>query len=171
VTILAFVMLMMSAQPAKQATAVQVPSIVTNPGRYGPYYHLRLVLTGESVIFAESDRQVRDGGQFEIRLRRNLFPVQAPACKGALILRMPWTSTATPDRAQKTQAKEALLNRIRRLESTRGETVPVVLELNPYVRVISRSPLRVELTGCNLFFRHASGGYVDRLEPIAAVAN
>jgi hypothetical protein len=169
VTILALVMLAMPAWSATQAAPVPAWSIVTNPGRYGPYYHVAFDLTAKSVKFAESDRHVRDGGQFEIRLRAGQFPIQAPACRDSLVLRMPWTSSAAPAAAEKIRTKDALLKRIRELESNRNDTVRIVVELNPYVRVVSRSPLRVELTGCNLFFRHASGGYVDHVEPIASV--
>jgi hypothetical protein len=44
--------------------------------------------------------------------------------------------------------------------------VPVVRELNPYVKVINRTPLRLQLTQCNVFFRHAFGGYVDDTQPL-----
>lgn len=167
-TIVYLLMLMLPAGAAAQTAAAEAPPIVANPGRYGPYYHLRMVLTAESVRLGDSDRQVRDGGQFEIRLRPDHFPIPAPACSGALILRMPWSSSLTPGAAEKIQAKAAVLDRIRRLESNPGERVPVVVELNPYVRVTHTSPLRVALTGCNVFFRHALGGYVDHLEPIAS---
>ena len=140
--------------------------IVAQPGRYGPYYHLRLELTAADVDFAASDRRARSGGQFQLRLRRDRFPVAAPRCRGPIILRMPWTAPDTPDAADKIAAKEALLARLLALAEAPGEAVAVVLELNPYVEVVSRTPLRVRLTGCNVFFRQAFGAYVDRTGPV-----
>ena len=76
-------------------------SVVVEPGRYGPYFHLRLGLTAADIDFAASDRRTRSGGQFELRLHRERFPVPAPHCRGTVILRMPWTPPDTPDAAAK----------------------------------------------------------------------
>jgi hypothetical protein len=142
------------------------PSIVVQAGRYGPYYHLRFGLTAAAIDFAASDRRARSGGQFELRLRPEQFPVPAPHCRGTLILRMPWTAPDVPEAAAKIAAKQELLARIFALAQAPGAVVPVVLELNPYVEVVSRSPLRLRLTQCNVFFRQAFGGYVDHTGPL-----
>lgn len=151
-----------------QSVAVPVPPVVVTQGKYGPYYHVPMELRAEDVIFAQSDRQVRDGGQFDIRIRASRFPIPAPSCRGALVLRMPWTSSRQAGAATSIRAKEELLRRIRALESNPSAVVPVVIELNPYVRVVSRSPLRLQLTGCNVFFRHAAGAYVDHVDADAS---
>src|SRR5215471_12509439 len=83
------------------ASAQTEGQVVVNPGRYGPYYHLRLELTAQAVDFAASDNAMRSGGQFEIRLRREYFPVPAPKCRTSLILRMPWTSPETAGAKEK----------------------------------------------------------------------
>jgi hypothetical protein len=142
--------------------------IVVNEGRYGPYYHLRLELTANAIYFAQSDRTARSGGQFEIKLRREMFPVPAPRCRGAIILRMPWTSPLATDVKEKIAAKQELLKRILELEKRSGGIVPVVIELNPYVKAVSRVPLKLELTQCNVFFRDAHGAYIDNTEPVKA---
>jgi len=139
---------------------------VIEPGRYGPYYHLRFGLTAADIDFSASDRTARSGGQFQLRLRPQRFPVPAPRCRGDLILRMPWTPPDVPDAAAKIAAKQQLLARIRALAEAPGEVVTVVLELNPYVEVVSRDPLRIQLTQCNVFFRQALGGYVDHTGPV-----
>jgi hypothetical protein len=78
---------------------------------------------------------------------------------------MPWTATDVPQADAKIAAKKALLARIWKLE--RGpSTIPVELELNPYVEVISRSPLRLQLTECNVFFRQNFGAYIDYSGPL-----
>jgi len=148
------------------AAAAPAPAISVQPGPYGPYYHLRFALTAAAVDLAASDRRVRSGGQFEIRLRPERFPVPAPHCRGNLILRMPWTAPYAPDAAAKIAAKEALLARILALAKSPDDVVTVVLELNPYVEVTSRDPLGLELTQCNVFFRQASGAYIDTTGPL-----
>ncbi len=140
--------------------------IVVNEGRYSPYYHLRLELNAETIDFAESDRTARSGGQFEIRLRREKFPVPAPRCRGSIILRMPWTSPLATEAKEKIATKEELLKRILALENNPNEVLPVVIELNPYVKLVSRRPLKVQLTQCNVFFRDAHGAYVDATGPV-----
>lgn len=148
------------------ASGGTVSAVVVNPGRYGPYYHMRFVLTAAAIDFTTSDRRARSGGQFELRLRPEHFPIPAPHCRSSLILRMPWTAPNVPEATQKIVAKQALLERILTLEQDPNAVVPVVLELNPYVEIISSTPLRLRLTQCNIFFRHAFGGYVDDTGPL-----
>jgi hypothetical protein len=148
------------------ASAGAVSAIVVNPGRYGPYYHMRFVLTAAAIDFTASDRRARSGGQFELRLRPEHFPVPAPHCRSSLILRMPWTAPNVPEATKKIVAKQALLERILTLEQNPQAVVPVVLELNPYVEIVSSTPLQLRLTQCNVFFRQAVGGYVDDTGPL-----
>lgn len=140
--------------------------ITVNQGRYGSYYHLRLALKADVIDFGQSDRVARSGGQFELKLHREKFPVPAPNCRGPIILRMPWTSPQAIEAKKKIAAKEHLLRRILMLENHPNEAVSVVIELNPYVEVVSRTPLKVQLTQCNVFFRDASGAYIDDTEPL-----
>ena len=44
-----------------------------------------------------------------------------------------------------------------------SKTTTVILELNPYVKVLQKEPLQVELENCNVFFRHKAGDYFDQL--------
>jgi hypothetical protein len=140
------------------------PAIVVNPGRHGPYYHMRFDLVASGIDFSQSDRSAGPGGQFTVRLRPEHFPVPAPSCRGDLILRMPWTSPSLPDANLKIAAKMALQERILKLEHTPDAAVPVVLELNPYVQMVSRAPLLLRLTQCNVFFRQVLGAYVGDTE-------
>jgi len=139
----------------------ETPAIVVNSGRYAPYYHMRFDMTAAAIDFSRADRSVGPGGQFTIRVRAARFPVPAPSCRGDLVLRMPWTAPGVPEAERKVAAKAALLDRLLALEHTPEGRVPVVLELNPYVRVMSQSPLTLQLTQCNVFFRQVAGGYVD----------
>jgi len=140
--------------------------IFVTPGKYGPYYHVRLQLKAAAIDFTASDHTISSGGQFEIRLRLEYFPVPAPNCRGPVILRMPWTAPDDAGAREKIAAKEALLKKILALEQFPQETLSVVVELNPYVEVVGRDPLRLRLTECNVFFRHAFGAYVDHTRPL-----
>jgi hypothetical protein len=141
--------------------------IIVNEGRFGPYYHLRLDLNAEDIDFSQSDRTASSGGQFELRLRPDKFPVPAPHCRGSIILRMPWTSPQAIEAKKKISAKEDLLKRILKLQHSRDAGLSVVIELNPYVEVVSRAPLKTRLTQCNVFFREAFGAYVDHVRPLS----
>jgi hypothetical protein len=143
-----------------------LPTIVRHPGPSGPYYHLRFLLTAPAIDFAASDRQTKSSGQFELRLRPEHFPIPAPYCRSTLILRMPWTDPTVSDAMQHIATKEAILVRIWALAQAPQAIVPVILELNPYVKVIRQRPLQLQLTQCNIFFRHAFGGYVDHTGPL-----
>jgi hypothetical protein len=147
--------------PAAAAPPAKPPAVTVTAGRYGPYYHLPYELTAAAIDFERSDGEPRDGGQFEIRVQASRFPIAAPKCRGAIVIRMPWTAPDAGDAATKIAAKHALLQRIRALQRAPEATVPVTLELNPYVEVVKRSPLRLALTRCNVFFRHRDGAYVD----------
>lgn len=149
------------AVAAAAAEPPKPPDVVVTPGRYGPYYHLRYDLTAAAIDFQHSDRAPRSGGQFEIRLRPGRFPISAPKCRRSIIVRMPWTAPTDPDAPQKIAVKERLLARIQALRHAPHDVLPVTLELNPYVKVARRSPLRLQLSECNVFFRHSRGGYVD----------
>jgi hypothetical protein len=142
------------------------PDITVSSGRYGSYYHMQFDLTAAGIDFDKSDKAASSGGQFELRLKPEYFPIPAPHCTGALILRMPWTAPDVPQADAKVAAKKALLAHIWGLARNPDARVSVELELNPYVEIISRSPLRLQLTECNVFFRQAFGGYVDYSGPL-----
>jgi hypothetical protein len=142
------------------------PEINVTKGRYGLYYSMSFDLTARAIDFARSDRTATSGGQFELHLKPEWFPIAAPHCRGPLILRMPWTAPGIAQAETKIAAKKALLARIWKLQRDPGLTVPIELELDPYVEMVSRSPLRLQLTECNLFFRHAFGGYIDYSGPL-----
>jgi hypothetical protein len=142
------------------------PEISVNAGPYGPFYQMRFDLTAAVIDFDQSDREASSGGQFEFRLRPEQFPIPAPRCRGSLILRMPWTAPNGPQAEAKIVAKKALLARIWKLGRNPSSSIPVELELNPYVEVISRSPFRLQLTECNVFFRQSLGAYIDYSGPL-----
>jgi hypothetical protein len=158
------------------------PDIHISHGKYNDYYHMRFVLTPEnceltvplSERFPKYDKtneySFSDGGQFEVFIRKSQFPVSAPHTnRDYLILRMPWTNPALPDSNQHIAVKRQLFEKIRKMKGDNKGSVEVVVELNPYVSVLEKQPLSLELTGRNIFFRHAHGGYIDYIGPLVPV--
>ncbi|MFK3862270.1 hypothetical protein [Pseudoalteromonas rhizosphaerae] len=82
--------------------------------------------------------------------REEYFPITAPMCKKNIIIRMPYSKSE--------KRKRALYNAL-----LLSKTMTVILELNPYVKVLQKEPLQVELENCNVFFRHKAGDYFDQL--------
>jgi len=134
-------------------------TIHTNKGKYKNYYHFEYALENKSIIGDKSNIKLEEGGMFELRLNKKQFPINAPNCKSGIILRMPWTDPDSENASQYIQEKKNLLDKIIALDNNR---LNVVIELNPYIKLINESPLELELTRCNIFFRHAKGRYIDK---------
>jgi hypothetical protein len=124
----------------------------------GLHYELCYELSGANAELRKGT-SFSSGGQFEVLIPKEKFPVAAPKCGRALILRMPWTDPAARDAAAKVRQKRELYDAIGALKSG-ARQVDVAIDLAPYVRVLARDPLQVELTGCNIFFAQKSGAYV-----------
>ena len=148
--------------------------IHVNPGKYNNYYHISYTLTPENceLKIPISERTPKytetneytfsEGGQFEVFLRKSYFPVHAPHLKGEfIILRMPWTDPDDPDSNQKIEVKRHLFDSIRKMKIIGKGSVLVVLELNPYIKVVQDDPLKLELSGRNIFFRQSHDSYID----------
>ena len=133
--------------PASGSACEPGPGIVANPGRYGSYYHRCLALGARMIDFEASDRVASSGGQFEVRLHRETFPIAAPACQGSIILRMPWTAPGKDDYAAKVEDKRRLLARIRELERSDKALLPVVVELVSGTKLPVATPSFKQLPG------------------------
>ena len=132
------------------SSATFAVEVTVNPGKYSDYYHMPYLL--QPGKYQVNDAYgFNDGGQFEVLVPKQYFPVPAPNCRRNIIIRMPWSE----HEATKKALYETLL--------TATEPVPVILELNPYVEVLQEQPLSLELTYCNVFFRHRNGDYYRHL--------
>lgn len=154
------------------------PTIYASEGRYTRYYHLLLKLRPQDfeLTVPVDQRQPRystenryefsESGQFEIFVRKEAFPVPAPKCERYIVVRMPGTDPSTPAAAQKLEQKRTLFDALKELKNSGSSELDVAIELNPYVQVVTRDPLQLELTQCNVFFRQAGGAYVDHVGPV-----
>ncbi|NOQ79535.1 MAG: hypothetical protein GQ546_09060 [Gammaproteobacteria bacterium] len=109
-------------------------------------------------------KTVLNNGQFEIFIYKDKFPIPANNCKGKLILRMPSTLSDSKTPKESIQKKVALYNEIKNISEEGKESVDVIIELNPYVLIKSKSPLKLELENCNIFFRTIKNNYIDTLQ-------
>jgi hypothetical protein len=114
----------------------------------------------------ETNSAFREDGFFEVFIRAPEFPIAAPNCPSDwIILRMPATLNDAGQREVKIAQKKALWDRLQKIYSRKAGSQEVIIELNPYLRVIDPSPPKVELQYCNVFFRHAHGAYVPYTGP------
>lgn len=160
------------------------------------YYHLRYTLTQDnsSLVTPEEWLQCHysmvwgepinpegcwcnrpywvGNGAFVIYLKKDVFPIISECKSDWLKLKM------NPNRSERVyQTSEAALahaltskrdlwHQIGDLHEGRLEQLEVILELNPYLTVLSEKPLRLKLNHCNLYFRTVNNAYIDHLKAI-----
>jgi hypothetical protein len=143
------------------------------------YYHLLFTLTPtnssltvppscKNAMYRTEDVATFDpSGLFEVYIRASDFPVPAPNCYGGwIILRMPATGCDASEIDTKVAAKKELWDRLQKMHTSKSGSVEVVIELNPYVRVVDAATPKLELEYCNVFFRQAYGAYVPYAGPL-----
>ncbi|WP_432460916.1 MULTISPECIES: hypothetical protein [unclassified Agarivorans] len=136
--------------------------VVTSTSNGKSYYHLKLSLNDQSISSIKefsADQFAMNGGQFEVRVQQNSFPIKAPNCKGDLILRMPWTNSNLDTAEDFIDEKYNVYKAIVGTSKSEVGNVDVYIELNPYVQLVAND---FELTECNVFFRHANGQYIPK---------
>jgi len=67
--------------------------------------------------------------------------------------------------AEAVSGKRAIWEQITALEAGQRGPLEVVIQLNPYVTVIQKDPLELELDYCNIWFRTAFRAYLPHTEP------
>jgi hypothetical protein len=123
--------------------------IKINKGLYADYYHMAYTLElGKYAI--NSDYGFKKGGEFEVLVPKEYFPIPGPHCKKGIAIRMP-----SSNNEEKKRRLYDLLNA--------QETVDVVLELNPHFVGVGTDPLQLKLIFCQVFFRHKLNDYYDHL--------
>lgn len=164
VSILVFEFLVCSCSYALNEGPNTERHYVVNQAKDGKtYYHLSYQLKGSNLVKIDqlSEQKFKDnGGQFEVRIKKDLFPIKAPACKSDIILRMPW---APPN--YDPGAKYTLYKNIVKVFQGEKESIRVAIELNPYVEMKNSE---LSLTQCNVFFRHADHEYVPHTKSLDA---
>ena len=178
------------------AQEVTVNTTIGKDGVERTYYHLKYTLTPQNSTIVTPKEWLQchyskvwgepinpkgcwcrkpywDGsGRFVIYIKKDVFPILANCNSDWLLLRMnPNRSTTVYESSEDAQAnaletKHNLWRQITALHKGKTEKLEVVLELNPYVTVLSETPLQLKLDHCNLYFRTANNAYVDHLKKV-----
>ena len=180
------------------AQEVAINTTLGKDGVERSYYHLKYTLTRENstlvtpkewlqchycVVWQEPinpkgcyhNRCYWDGsGNFIVYIKKDVFPIPSGCNSDWLKLEMKpnrsgrvyETSEAALSHAL--ESKRQLWLQIVELHEGRLEQLEVVLELNPYVSVLSDSPLLLKLNHCNLYFRTADNKYINHLKAVEA---
>ncbi len=159
---------------AQDTGTVQPPGvIVANQSGDRTYHHITFNLTPDDLVLDQETMSralaymLTDGGQFEIYVRPNLLPIETPTCEGGVIVRMPWTIPTLSDADEAVAEKAALLAEFDALRAGQTAMVQSTIELDPYL-TIDDAGQPLALTQCNVFFRHASGRYIDHNSALTA---
>lgn len=179
------------------AQDVAINTTLGKDGVERTYYHLKYALTRENstlvtpkewlqchyaIVWGEAinpkgcwcREPCWDGsGGFVIYVKNDVFPIPADCNSDWLLLRMNANRSPSVYESSEVELSHALESKrelwlqIVALHEGRLEQLEVVLELNPYVTVLSESPLRLKLDHCNLYFRTADNAYIDHLNAVA----
>lgn len=129
----------------------------------GKYYHFKFTLTPENSELPPQDFS-EHSGDFYVFIDKAAFPVRAPERCSRIVLRMPLTFNAAYKTAlEGIASKRNIYEQIKKMQETGAGSVAAIVGLNPNFIVKSENPLRVELTGCDVFFRDDNGKYIDYL--------
>lgn len=154
--------------------------IVVSQGKFTKYYHLKLKLHPDDFELSipnssrapkysdNNDYQFNEGGQFEVFIKRDTFPIPLKGSPNSkyIILRMPWTNPETPGASLFINEKKHLFDELVGIKKSLYESLTIVAELNPYIEVLKHNPLSLQLTEPNIFFRQASGRYINYTGPL-----
>lgn len=164
-----------------------------------PYYHLKYTLTPDNSTLVTPEEWLQchyckvwqepinpegcyhnrcywDGsGSFIVYIKKDVFPIPSGCRSDWLKLEMKPNRTGRVYESSEAALAHALASKrelwlqIVALHEGRLEQLEVILELNPYVSVLSQTPLRLKLDHCNLYFRTADNAYIDHLNAIDVI--
>jgi len=133
-------------------------------GKKQDYYHMEYVLTADNLIMTEAKSAlnlVNDGGKFTVHIKKNAFPLAAPSCKERIELIMPMTKSTHLSALKKIRKKRELHNALWEVVNGTRKEQKIILEINPYFKIVNQAPIELELTKCSIYFRTARDAYVD----------
>ncbi|MEM7442966.1 MAG: hypothetical protein AAF414_06520 [Pseudomonadota bacterium] len=154
-------------------TPYPAAEIVVNQSGGQTYHHITLEFTNADLALdtelmsRDLAYTLADGGQFEIYVSPEIFPIETPSCGNGVIVRMPWTNPDLPDAENAVAEKAALLDEFNALRAGQAETVLSTVELDPYLALDDAGNPQA-LIQCNVFFRQASGRYIPHNGPLTA---
>ena len=156
------------------------PDIAVSPGKYNNYYHIRLTLHSDDFELSipasqrppkysdDNDYLFNEGGQFEVFIKRDSFPIPLKGSPNSryITLRMPRTNPEIPGATLFINEKKQVFDELADIKKSHYKSLTVAVELNPYIKVVQESPLSLQLTEPNVFFRQAFGRYINYIGPL-----
>ena len=92
-----------------------------------------------------------DGGQFQVLIPKEHFPVPAPNCKKNVIFRMPWVSHEDPLRSAKLDARWDIFQSLYAVKEGKKVSILMYVASGPYMKM-KKDGTRV-LEYCNAFIK------------------
>jgi hypothetical protein len=92
-----------------------------------------------------------DGGQFQILIPKERFPIPAPNCNKNVIFRMPGVPHEDPSRSAKLDARWDLFQSLHAVKEGKKESVLVYVASGPYMK--TKKDGARELEYCNAFIK------------------
>ena len=133
-------------------------------------YNYELDVSGYNPRLADgkkSNWKFREGGQFNLFIKREYFPVQIPesCCDSYLVLTMPYTNPRLDGGEENIAAKKKLFDAITGLRKKEDGKLRIVIDLTPYADVVKKRPLEIKLTDRQIYFRQVDGLFVNHSRP------
>jgi len=139
-------------------------SVVTSNVNGRDYHHLKYPLVKHNIVsvtMLTKEQFGINGGQFDVLINKDEFPVGSPKCKSDIILRMPWTNPEDSNFNELIEEKYFVYKSIVEIFNLKNiKLLNVYIELNPYVEIKDE---QFQLTQCNVFFRHSKGRYISKV--------
>jgi hypothetical protein len=149
--------------------------VVVNGSVDRSYYHIAYQLRASNFMCVHPDEyfdsrypdivdnsEIGENGHFVIYISKDDFPIKAPNCNSKWLK----VEMRGGDSSAGIASKRRLWEQIKMVEEGKLIESEIIIELNPYVRVLGVDPLLLELEHCNLFFRTARGSYIASTEPL-----
>ncbi len=92
-----------------------------------------------------------DGGQFQVLIPKERFPIPAPNCRKNVIFRMPGVPHEDPLRSAKLDARWDLFQSLYAVKEGKKESIPVYVASGPYMK--TKKDGTRELEYCNAFIK------------------
>jgi len=92
-----------------------------------------------------------DGGQFQVLIPKEHFPVPAPNCEKNVIFRVPWVAHEDPLRSAKLDARWNLFQSLYAVKEGKRESILVYVASGPYMK--TKKDGTRELEYCNAFIK------------------
>ncbi len=132
-----------------------------------------LMLTGPDLVAIEPasdttlDAFMRDGGQFQVRVPKERFPISAPNCRKHVIVRMPAVLPGAAKWRERVASRWELFQSVLAVKAGQVSRLEVQLKAGPYQRRDAQGNPVLEY--CNAFFEEprSAGGHPNKahIEP------